>query len=228
MYFYHLLAANGLADLCLRGGVGDRHDICNSCGTWKTNAIHTLTGCDQQIWHENCWHQGRACSVLEGLWEGTYGCAGLHAEWWYKCWTEGTMALKRWMVYILAGTTQKVNDNQLCYRRSYSEVHSMQPTCKKIAWETFHWTRKTMGLLWKVNISSQRNAIVICQMYCLWNVVVWNVPLDLVLVEKETSAAAYSVNAGKTVSATNAKTLMVLFWQSRCGSYKHREWEKWC
>jgi len=37
-----------------------------------------------------------------------------------------------------------------------------------------------------------------------------NVPLAPVLVQKETSAAAYSVNARQTVSARNAKTLMVL------------------
>jgi len=44
---------------------------------------------------------------------------------------------------------------------------SMQPTCKSIACETFHWTHKTMGLPRKANVPSQRNSIVICQMECL-------------------------------------------------------------
>ncbi len=94
--------------------------------------------------------------------------------------------------------------------------HSMQPTFKSIAWETFHWTHKTMSSPWKANVSSQRHTIVICQMKYLWHVTVRNVPLAPVLVEKETCGAACSVNARKTVSARTAKTLMVLFWQSKC------------
>jgi len=158
-------------------------------------------------------------------------CRTLRSSW-YKCWTEGSMALKRWIVYVSTGTIIESQWQLLTFpqpvmlQKVIFRGHSMQPTCKSIAWETFHWTHKTMGLPWKANVSSQRNAIVICQMKRLWNVTVWNVPLAAVLVQKETSAAAYSVNARQAVSATNVKTLMVLFWQSRCGSYKHWESEK--
>ena len=55
MYFYHLLAAHGLAELWLRGGVGDKtrfiplHVIAGKVGKPVCEvlpAIHALTGCD--------------------------------------------------------------------------------------------------------------------------------------------------------------------------------------
>jgi len=112
--------------------------LCNSCESWKTNVwSHPCNTCIdrlwhyQQIWHESCWHQGRACSVLEGLWEGTYGCAGLCAERWE---IPGTSVEQRvawhwndWSFTFQLVPSYKVNDNywpspnQLCYRRSYSE-----------------------------------------------------------------------------------------------------------
>jgi len=144
---------------------------CNSCESWKTS-VWSLS-CNmctdrlwhyQQIWHESCWHQSPACSVLEGLWEGTFGCVGLCAERWE---VPGTSAAQRepwhWkdgsftfqLVYHHRKSTTTLTFPQLVMlQKLIFREHSMQPTCKSIAWETFHWTHKTMDLPWKANVSS--------------------------------------------------------------------------
>ena len=82
----------------------------------------------QQIWQESCWHQGRACSVLERLWEDTCGSSSTCAV---RCEVAGT-STEPWRWNDISFTfklvpSQKVNynywpfPNQLCYRRSYSE-----------------------------------------------------------------------------------------------------------
>jgi len=116
---------------------------------------------------------------------------------------------------------------QLCYRRSYSEgilcnLHASQLPGRLFTESTrlwvYHGERMSRPKKCHRNLPNEVSL----------KLTVWNVPLAPVLVQKETSAAAHSVNARQAVSATNAKTLMTLFWQSRCGSYTHWQSEKWC
>jgi len=143
-------------------------------------------------------------------------CRTLRSSW-YKCWTEGSMALKRWIVYVSTGTiiesqwqllTFPSSPNQICYRRSYSEsilcnLHASQLPGRLFTEPSRLWVYhgKRMSRPKKCH----RNLPDEVSLKCNW----WNVPLAVVFVEIETSAAAYSVNARQTVSATNAKTLIL-------------------
>jgi len=91
MYFYHLLAANGLAELWLRRGVGDKtrfirlHVIAVKVGKPMCEvlpATHALTCYDStsKFGMKAAGIKAEPCSVLEGLWEITCRCAGLCTE----------------------------------------------------------------------------------------------------------------------------------------------------
>jgi len=249
MYFYHLLAGNGLTELWLRGGVSDKtrfiplHVIAVKVGKPMCEGVlpatHVSTGCDitSKFGTKAADIKAEPVAHLKD-----FGRAHTDVQHWVH-------NAEKFLVQVLSKGKHGIETMDRLRFNRYHHIKSMTITdlpptscateghiqrafyatyMQVNAWETFHWTHKTMGLPWKANVSSQRNAIVICQIKCLWNVTVWNVPLAAVLVKKETSAAAYFVNVRQTVSVTNAKTLMVLFWQSRCGSYKHWESEKWC
>ena len=156
MYFYYLLAANGLAELWLRGGVGDKtwfiplHVIAVKVGKPICEvlpATHALTCYDSTS--KFGWKLLALRPSLYCTWR-TLGddmqmcrtvCRMLRSSW-YRCWTEGNMALKRWIIYVSTGTIiasqwllptypQPVMLQKVIFR-----VHSMQPTRKSIAWET--------------------------------------------------------------------------------------------
>ena len=116
MYFYHLLAANGLAELWLRKGDRDKtwfiplRVIAVKAGKAMCEvlpATHALT----------CCHVTAPANLAQKLmalrpslfctWKTLGGhiricgtvCRMLRISW-YKCWTEGNMASKRWIIYV--------------------------------------------------------------------------------------------------------------------------------
>jgi len=62
-------------------------------------------------------------------------CRTLRSSW-YKCWTEGNMALKRWIVYISTGTITESQWLLLTYHQPVMCFHIRGILCNLHAWET--------------------------------------------------------------------------------------------
>ena len=122
MYFYHLLAANGFAELWLRGGVGDKtrfiplHVIAVKvgkpvCEVLPATHVAVTTQPAVTLPANLAWKLLASRLSLFCTWRTLGGhirmcrtvCRTLRSTW-YHCSTEGSMALKRWIVNVLTGT----------------------------------------------------------------------------------------------------------------------------
>ena len=187
----------------------------------------------QQIWHKGRWHQRRACSVLEGLWEGTYGCAGLCAERWE---VPGTSAEHREQWHWKNGSftfqlvsSQKVNDNYWPSPTSYATEGHIQ--------RAFYATYMQVNCLGYFPLNPQDYRFTMESKCLVPKRCYRNLPDEVSLKCNCVKCAPRSCPCRernvrcwifcKCQANSQCKTLMVLFWQSRCGSYGHRESEKW-
>jgi len=230
MYFCHLLAANGLAELWLRGGVGDKtrfillHVIAVKVGKPMCEvlpATHALTCCDSSskfgtkaagIKAEPVLYLkdfGRAhtvqdcvqntekflVQVLNRRKHGIETMDHLRFNWYHH--------RKSMTITDLPPTSYATEGHiQRAFYATYMQVNcpgdfSLNPQVYEFTMESQCLISKKCHCNLPDEMSLKYDCVKCATRSCL--------------VQKETSAAAHSVNARQAVSASNVKTLMALF-----------------